>query len=290
MSADDRPTTIDALIAASRLPRSEALSLLAHASGSTRERLIAGGRDTLPSEAVAAFASIATRRANGEPIAYLLGRREFYGRWFAVDGRVLIPRPETELLVDLALHAIDRSGAAARVLDLGAGSGAIAITLALERPVADLVATDASREALALASSNATRLGALLRFAAGDWYDAVGDESPFDVIVSNPPYVAAGDPHLHEGDLRFEPALALSDGGDGLAHLRRIVADAPAHLTGCGTLIVEHGHDQGAAVRTLFASCGFVDVATSNDLAGLERTTCGHRSAGAVAPMSRDAR
>lgn len=268
--------TVGGALAASGLPRAEALLLLAHVGGRTRERLIAGDRDALPDAVAAAFRTIVARRTAGEPIAYLVGRREFHGRPFAVDARVLIPRPETELVVDLALTAIDESaGDAVRALDLGTGSGAIAITLALERPSLDVVATDASADALDVATANAARLGARVAFAHGDWFDALPGAAPFDVIVSNPPYVAAGDAHLDAGDLRFEPGLALTDGGDGLAHLRRIVAGAPARLRGGGALVVEHGHDQGAIVRALFASAGFVDVATHDDLARIGRATSG---------------
>ncbi len=199
--------TVGGALAASGLPRAEALLLLAHVGGRTRERLIAGDRDALPDAVAAAFRTIVARRTAGEPIAYLVGRREFYGRPFAVDARVLIPRPETELVVDLALTAIDESaGDAVRALDLGTGSGAIAITLALERPSLDVVATDASADALDVATANAARLGARVAFAHGDWFDALPGAAPFDVIVSNPPYVAAGDAHLDAGDLRFEPA------------------------------------------------------------------------------------
>ncbi len=284
--------TVASSIAASGLPRSEALRLLAHVSGRSRERLIAGSRDPLSPDVVSAFEAVAMRRAAGEPIAYLIGRRDFYGRSFAVDARVLIPRPETELLVDEALRAVDRldGETGRRVLDLGTGSGAIAITLALERPSLDVVASDASPGALELATANATRLDARVRFVRGDWYGAVTAEPPFDVVVSNPPYVAAGDPHLAVGDLRFEPPVALTDDADGLAHLRRIVSGAPMHLTAAGVLIVEHGHDQGAAVRRLFASAGLVDVTTLRDLAGHERTTSGRKRALGVAPMSPDAR
>ncbi len=269
--------TIDALLAASGLPRAEALMLLSHVAGRRRESLIADGRDALPPAIAEAFDAVARRRRGGEPVAYLVGRRAFYGRAFAVDPRVLIPRPETESLVDEALRAIDRrdGGRQARVLDLGTGSGAIAITLVLERPAIEVVATDASAAALEVAVANATRLGAGVAFVAGDWYDALGDAAPFDVVVSNPPYVAAGDPHLAIGDLRFEPAIALTDARDGLAHLRTIVAGAPTRLVAGGALIVEHGHDQGTAVRALFDAHGFASVTTERDLAGLERITAG---------------
>jgi release factor glutamine methyltransferase len=183
---------------------------------------------------------------------------------------VLVPRPETELLVELALARL-RSRSAPRVLDLGTGSGCIAVTLALECPQADVVAVDRSADALAVAQANARRLGATVEFAQGDWYQAV--DGRFDLVVANPPYVAAADPHLRE--LRHEPQHALVAGADGLADLRRIVAWAPAHLNFGGSLAVEHGHDQAASLRELLAQAGFVDVETHRDLAGIERVCTG---------------
>ena len=256
------------------LPRAEALMLLAHASGWTRERLIAGSSDALPPSVAADFRSLVDRRVAGEPIAYLVGSREFYGRRFNTDPRALIPRPETELLVDHALQSIDEQRCE-RVLDLGCGSGAIAGTIALERPGVTVVATDLSADALVLAEANAARLGARVRFVAGDWYGAIGDDERFDLIVSNPPYVAADDPHLAAGDLRFEPSMALTDGGDGAGALGRIVAGAPAHLVAGGALIVEHGHEQAAVVRALLDEAGFEQVGSRRDLAGIERISYG---------------
>jgi release factor glutamine methyltransferase len=289
---------IDALLAASGLPRSEALRLLAHATGRSRERLIADSHEMLPSVLAEAFAALARRRAAGEPLAYLVGEREFFGRSFVVDATVLIPRHETELLVERALAAIDSVavdpaaidppaiGSTAvdatsdrrrlRVLDLGTGSGIVAITLALERPDIEVVATDASDEALRIASHNAARLGASIVCVSGDWFGALAvGMDRFDVVVANPPYIAADDRHLDEGDLRFEPIAALTDGADGLQALRQIVADAPSWLARGGVLAVEHGHDQATAVRTLFDAAGFADVACARDLAGIERVTSG---------------
>ncbi len=220
--------------------------------------------------AAARFASLATRRAQGEPVAYLIGEKEFYGRSFAVSPAVLVPRPETELLVELALARL-RPLPAPRVLDLGTGSGCIAVTLALECPAASLLAVERSADALAVARANAQRLGARVEFALGDWYENVG--GGFDAIVANPPYVAAADPHLQA--LQQEPQHALVAGGDGLADLRRIVAGAPAHLHPGGWLAVEHGHDQAAGVRRLFALAGFVAIETHRDLAGVERVCAG---------------
>jgi release factor glutamine methyltransferase len=269
--------TVQALLDDAGLPRAEALSLLAHASQATRERLIAGARDTVDDRIAHAFRGLATRRRAGEPIAYLIGLREFYGRSFAVDPRVLIPRPETELLVDLALARID-AGSTARVLDLGTGSGAIAITLALERPQVQVVATDRSADTLALARENARRLEARVAFVGGDWFDALDDDTVFDLIVANPPYIATDDPHLAQGDLRFEPAGALTDGADGLAAIRRIVRGAPSRLTADGTLMIEHGHRQAAAVRALYADVSLSAVTSHRDLAGIERITVGSRA------------
>ena len=283
--------TVEAVLADCGLPRPEALTLLASASGRSRERLIAGSKDELPATVVEAFTALAERRVAGEPIAYLVGYREFHGHRFAVDRDVLIPRPETELLVDQALAWVDeraaigtslRDAPALRVLDLGTGSGAIAVTLALERPALDIVATDVSGAALAKAASNAEALGASLCFLAGDWFDALSGapiSRSFDLIVCNPPYVADGDPHLDGGDLRFEPRGALTDDGTGLAAIARVVSEAASHLRSGGALMVEHGHDQAAAVRALFRQAGFIRVVSVPDLAGIERVATGRVSA-----------
>jgi release factor glutamine methyltransferase len=219
----------------------------------------------------AAFVALARRRAQGEPLAYLLGEKEFYGRPFAVTPDVLVPRPETELLVDLALERM-RALERPRVLDLGTGSGCIAVTLALEHPAARLTATDAAAGALAIARRNAERLGAAVAFHCGDWYGALPVGATFDLIVSNPPYVAAGDPHLE--DLRFEPMGALTAGPDGLACLAAIAAGAGGRLAPRGWLLVEHGYDQAAAVGALFARSG-LDAETRADSAGHPRVTLG---------------
>lgn len=256
--------------------------LLAHASGWSRERLIAGSKEALPASVAAAFVALAKRRSTGEPIAYLIGSREFYGRRFGVDRNVLIPRPETELLVDQALQWIDQQAGGLRVLDLGTGSGAIAVTIALERPGVEVVATDTIPAALEKAEANAAALGASVRFLAGDWYAAL-TTAPiarlFDLIVANPPYVAAGDPHLDEGDLRFEPRTALTDDGTGLTAIAQIAAGAAGHLRPGGALVIEHGHDQAADVRFFLKQAGFVGIASVCDLAGIERVTMGNVSA-----------
>jgi release factor glutamine methyltransferase len=267
-------TAAEALRRDPSIARNEVLLLLARASGRSRESLLASPDDVLTSEAEAIFRKLRDRRLAGEPIAYLLGEREFYGRRFAVDPAVLIPRPETELLIDLALGCAWRS-----VLDLGTGSGVIAITLALERSDATVTGTDVSREALRVAAANAHALRAAVAWRAGSWFDALDDgATSFDLIVSNPPYIAAHDLHLDEGDLRFEPSTALTDGADGLAAIRIIVAGSSARLNPAGTLLIEHGHDQAAHVRALFEASGLAGIASIRDLAGIERVTVGRRA------------
>ncbi len=259
------------------LPRLEARVLLEAASGRRREWLIAHGDEPADPASARAFESLAQRRLSGEPIAYLVGTREFMGRHFAITPAVLIPRPETETLVAFALaHAPPRGC----VIDLGTGSGAIAVTLACERADLRIEATDRSETALALARSNAATLcpSALetgrLRLRAGDWWRCVGEDERFDVVVSNPPYVADDDPHLEEGDLRFEPRDALAAGDCGLDALRAIVEGAASHVAPNGWIALEHGHEQGEAVRALLAARGWNDVETLPDDAGRQRITC----------------
>ena len=264
-------STVAGLLAGSGLPLLEARALLAHRLQVARERLIAHPEAIVAAADAAAFGALARRRALGEPLAYLLGEKEFHGRAFAVTPDVLVPRPETELLVDLALERM-RALERPRVLDLGTGSGCIAVTLALECPAAQVMATDASAAALAIARRNAERLGAAVAFVPGDWYDALPVDATFDLIVSNPPYVAAGDPHL--ADLRFEPMRALTDGQDGLACLEAIAAGARRRLAPRGWLLVEHGYDQAAAVAALFARSGLSAEARA-DGAGHLRVTLG---------------
>jgi release factor glutamine methyltransferase len=215
------------------------------------------------------------RRAAGEPVAYILGEREFYGLRFRVDPAVLIPRPETEHLVEFAIAHAPQG---ATVADIGCGSGSIAIALAHARPDLLVIATDVSAAALQVARANALALGVAQRvtFMQGDLLAPLAQAS-CAVVVSNPPYIAAGDAHLAQGDLRFEPTSALTDGADGLALLRKIAADAPRCLTPGGWLAVEHGHDQGAAVMALFQAAGLEQVATTPDLAGIPRNTVGQR-------------
>ena len=254
--------------------RLDAELLLAHALGVSRARLYAWPEDEPDTVQRAAFERLVEAREQGEPIAYLTGRREFWSLELRVTPHVLIPRHETELLVELALERIPRDRAF-RIADLGTGSGAIALALARERPLARVTATDASATALDVARGNAERLGVgNVGFAAGDWYAALGD-ARFDLIVSNPPYVAADDAHLAQGDLRFEPASALASGADGLDAIRHIVAGAPAHLVDGGALLLEHGFDQSVRVRALLDAAGFVDVRSVRDAAGHERVTLG---------------
>ena len=259
----------------SGLPRLEARMLLEHVLRKPRVWILAHDTDPLPAEAVARYQALAARRAAGEPMAYLVGEREFMGHSLRVGPDVLIPRPDTELLVETALEWL-RGFESLSVLDMGTGSGAIAISIALARPDVAVLATDRSMPALKVAAENALRLNARVHFAAGDWYEAVPPTHRFDLIVANPPYIAAADPHLEQGDLRFEPRGALTDGADGLAALRTIVAGAPARLNPGGAVWVEHGWDQAAAVRQLLADAGLRGVASRRDLAGIERISGGY--------------
>jgi release factor glutamine methyltransferase len=214
------------------------------------------------------------RRRAGEPVAHLTGEREFCSLDFKVTPAVLIPRPETELLVEAALERIPRE-APYRVLELATGCGCVAVAIALHCPSAQVTATDVSRDALVIARENAARHGAHIEFVESDWFAALGGRR-FHLIVCNPPYVAERDPHLQEGDLRFEPRAALVAGADGLACIRLIVVQARAHLDAGGSLLLEHGHDQATRCRTLLEQAGYRDVASRRDLAGIERVTGGN--------------
>ncbi len=255
--------------------RLEARVLAGHGLGVERAWLVAHDREPLTPTRRAALDTLLARRLAGEPVAYLLGEREFHGRPFQVGPDVLIPRPETEHLVEAALAAWPAE-AVIDALDIGTGSGAIAITLALERPAWRLDAVDLSAAALALARANAEHLGARVDFHVGDLYAPIGDRR-FHLIVSNPPYIAEADPHLRRGDPRFEPRQALAAGADGLDVIRRLVADAPARLHAGGRLLIEHGHDQGPAVAALLLAAGFTEVDILPDLAGLDRIATGTR-------------
>jgi len=267
--------TIGELLAQSGLPPLEARMLLEHLLDKTRAWLIAHADEATSAGNEHAFAALVERRRRGEPIAYILGKREFYGLEFGVMPAALIPRPETELLVDLSFERIPRK-AAVRVLDLGTGSGAIAVALAKGRPQARVTAVDVDYAALSVARANASRHGASVRFLCGDWFGALSGET-FDLIVSNPPYVAAGDAHLAMGDVRFEPRRALVGGADGLDCIRAIVASAGTHLGPGAWLLFEHGYDQAEACRTLLEAEGYQEVQSWPDLAGIPRVSGGTR-------------
>jgi len=273
------PATVASALAdaAQRLDASEARLLLAHALGASRAQLVAHPERTLAGAVPDRFAALVARRAAGEPIAYLVGEREFWSLALHVTPAVLIPRPETEALIERALERLPRSEACS-VLELGTGSGAIAIALARERPQARIVATDISEEALAVARDNAARHGVDIAFVRGDWLDAVGAGRRFDLVVSNPPYVCTRDPHLGRGDLRFEPRVALDGGDDGLDCIRRIVREAREHLSPGGWLALEHGHDQAPACREILVAAGYGAVESCVDLAGLPRVCVGRRA------------
>lgn len=257
------------------LPRLEVQMLLAYTIGKSRVWLIAHDDDVLSETQVEVFQDLCQRRVVGEPMAYLVGEREFMGLAFEVSPVVLIPRPETELLVQTVLDAVAGLDAP-RVLDLGTGSGAIAVAIAAARPDAQIWATDVSAPALDLAQRNATRHGVNVHFALGSWFEALGDNAvQFDVIVSNPPYIAAGDVHLEQGDLRFEPRGALTDESDGLSAYRELATGARHLLVPGGRLCLEHGFDQGLAVVGLLQSAGYLSVKTIQDLAGHPRVTTG---------------
>lgn len=268
-------TRLRDLLREGRLPTLEARMLLQEVLQVSRSWLVAHDDEPMSAELLEAYRALETRRLAGEPMAYILGRREFMGHDFFVSPAVLIPRPETELLVDKAVSLVaGRDGAS--VLDLGTGSGAIAVSIALACPQASVVATDYSFEALDVARRNAAALGAKVDFHPGSWYEALPEGKVFDLIVSNPPYIPVGDPHLMQGDLRFEPEMALSDGQDGLDAYRQIIAGARARLKPGGSLYVEHGMGQDAAVRELLENAGFREVHSLPDLAGILRVSGGH--------------
>ena len=269
-----KPATLRVLLRDSRLPALEARMLWQHILQVPRAWLIAHDDEPLAPHHVDAYRQLEARRAAGEPMAYILGVREFMGHRFHVSPAVLIPRPETELLVETAVGILSRQDAAS-VLDLGTGSGAIPVSVALACPHVEVVATDLSAEALQVAMMNASLSGAQVQFHQGDWYEALPPGKVFDLIVSNPPYIPVGDPHLVQGDLRFEPSMALCDGHDGLDAYREIIAGAPAHLRPQGHLYVEHGWDQAPAVCELLSRAGFQQVHSLPDLAGILRVSGG---------------
>ena len=262
---EDAMTTID---------RVDAHALMAHVLGVNRAYLAANPMRVLTESEDAKVDMLVAQRALGQPVAYIVEKREFYGRDFTVGPQVLIPRPETEVLVEAALsHLVPQ----AWCLDLGTGAGSIAVTIACERPDVRLIATDASEAALDIARGNARACGCAdrVRFVRGSWYEGLAGQR-FDLVVANPPYVAAGDPHLAQGDLRFEPPAALTDGSaDGLDSIRAIVAGASDHLNRGGWLLFEHGYDQGQAVEGLLGAAAFRDIVSIPDLAGIPRVAGG---------------
>ncbi len=255
-------------------PRLEAEILLGHVLDVPRAALIARPGGEIPADAWASFEALVARRVAGEPVAYLTGSKEFWSMELEVGREALIPRPETERLVEAGLERLGPESAP-RVADLGTGCGAVALAIGRERPRARIVATDVSRPALALAQRNLSRWGTgNVQLLCGDWLDAIGPGA-FDLILGNPPYVADSDPHLERGDLPMEPRLALASGPDGLDAIRTIVADARARLSENGSLLLEHGYGQGPAVRALLDKGGYREVFTLRDYAGLERISGG---------------
>ena len=264
----------DTIDAALRLPILDAVErriLIGHALGMSRIALITESDTVLDAPQAQRISILFERRHKGEPIAYLLGKREFHGLDFEVSPAVLIPRADTELLVDLAIERLPRQGA---VLDMGTGSGAIAVAIGAGRRDAKVTAIDISDAAIAVARRNASRHAVQVRLVCSDWFAGLTDEK-FSMIVANPPYIALGDPHLAAGDLRFEPVDALTDHSDGLSAVRKIVDNAHRHLVSDGWVLVEHGYDQAAAVRALLDNARFYDVQSWHDLAGIERVSGG---------------
>ncbi len=256
-----------------KIGRFEAMILLANVLGKSKEYLIAHDDETVDELARVKFDLFVSMRLDGMPIPYLVGEQEFFGRYFKVDQNVLIPRPDTEVLIEQAQIVAPPKPA---ILDLGTGSGCIAITLAAECPESQVVATDFSAAALEVAKTNARNLGTQVEFRQGSWWEAVGEKETFDLIVSNPPYIRPDDEHLR--DLSNEPLGALTDGEDGLTAIAEIVTKAMQHLKPKGWLLVEHGYDQGSAVDCLFRISGFAAVRTVKDYGGNDRVTMGRRA------------
>ena len=276
--------TYQTLLTQAPIPYAESRLLLGFLTQKPLSFFMAHGEDVVSEALFEAYERLLNRRLTGEPMAYLLGRKEFYGREFQVNASVLIPRPETEHLIDLSLSLLKpllQSHAAPNdltVLDLGTGSGIIGLTLALEVPQVQAYASDFSAAALTVAKNNAKTLHANVTFLEGSWLQPWAQHHPnlrFDLIVSNPPYIEKNDPHLCRGDLRFEPQHALSDDANGLSCLQAIADQAPKHLKKGGFLLLEHGYDQGAACRDLLREAGFDAVQTQTDYANLERITWG---------------
>lgn len=281
-------TSLRSLLSSSTLPQNEAKILLAFVLEKhyqlPRSALLSRDEMELGREALEQWKGLEARRLSGEPIAYLVGKRGFHEIELYVAPGVLIPRPETEILVEIALRKMQALNRPASILDLGTGSGAIALAVAHSAPQAFITATDQSLEALAIATINAEQLGLAdrVQFAQGSWYAALDNEYPqaqFDVILSNPPYIAAGDSHLIEGDLRFEPSFALTDGASGLSCLEVIISQANAHLKPGGLIAVEHGFDQSDAVVDLMKMAHLQDIQVHQDLAGHTRAVSGKKTA-----------
>jgi len=257
------------------LPHLEAELLLCHIVGKPRTWLVAWPEKRLTERELASFMELVEQREQGAPVAYLTGEREFWTLALKVTEETLIPRPETELLVETVLERFG-DHQELTLVDMGTGSGAIALAIAKEKPAWRVIATDISAAALAVARRNAEEHGITnVSFVQGDWYDALPAETHVDVIVSNPPYVAEADPHLEEGDVRFEPRHALAAGSDGLDDIRKLLPGAIVHLREGGSILVEHGNTQGAAVRDLMRHYGYRDIRTLRDLEGHERVTLG---------------
>lgn len=273
-------TRIDALLreARQRVDAADAELIVSHALGKSRSWLFAHGDDVLDETDAQRLRALIDRRAQGEPVAYLTGSRGFWRFDLRVSPATLIPRPETECLVELALQRLPESQALS-VADLGTGSGAIALALASERPNARVIAVDVSPAALEVAQANANTLDLRnVEFRHGDWFAPLAGEC-FDLIASNPPYIEADDPHLRQGDLRYEPTSALASGADGLDAIRVIARDALAYLRPGAWLLIEHGWEQGSAVRALLEAAGLVEVATEQDWEGRDRVTLGRKAA-----------
>lgn len=260
--------------ACSESPRLDAELLLCYCLGKPRSYLYTWPDKPLPETCWEQFRGLVRRRMQPLPVAYLLGRREFFSLEYATTPAALVPRPETELLVELALARI-RTDVAIDICDLGTGSGIIAITLKKLRPGCRVVATDVDPACLLLAAENADRHGAEIEFIQSDWYQGLSPDARFDLILSNPPYIAAGHPFLGQGDLPAEPAIALTPGETGLEALETIVGSAPQYLSPGGLLMVEHGYDQAVPVATLFAAAGFDDIRCENDFNDLPRVSLG---------------
>ncbi|WP_046657690.1 peptide chain release factor N(5)-glutamine methyltransferase [Lysobacter capsici] len=274
-------TRIDALLreARQRMDAADAELLVCHALGKSRSWLFAHADEVLDDTQAQEVRELIARRADGEPVAYLTGSRGFWRFDLRVTPATLIPRPETERLVELALQRLPESGALT-LADLGTGSGAIALALAMERPSARVIAVDVSAQALEVARGNAAALGlGRVEFRQGDWFAPLAGER-FDLIASNPPYIESDDPHLRQGDLRYEPASALASGEDGLDAIRTIAREAPSHLRPGGWLLIEHGWMQGEAVRALLQSAGLMEVATEQDWEGRDRVSLARRAPG----------